>query len=78
MNTREANYEKCLEYETNSTDQHMKRVNEEDTDEAFCLRAEFLFELPERGYSYYEVMCRVVQPDIDSVSAILHRLCKNS
>ncbi len=66
VNTQQAEFVRCLEYASGYAN-----------DDVYCLRHEFRFSLPTKGYSYYEIMCRYVETqDLSRASLFLHRLCK--
>lgn len=68
VNTNQAKSMKCLKYHP-----------EHKEDIVYCLKQEFRFTLPTRGYSYYDIFCRFVDTqDLSSISTLLHRLCKFS
>lgn len=64
INTQQAQTVKCLEYNSD----HIG-------DDIFCIKQEFKFSLPSRGYSYYDVLCRFTTEYDSGVRIIMNRLC---
>lgn len=64
INTQQAHTVKCLEYNSD----HIG-------DDIFCIKQEFRFSLPSRGYSYYDVLCRFTTEYDSGVRIFMKRLC---